>query len=103
MNAIRASVVAVVGLTALILCGGPASLAAGSSSRELPQSFLLGGLGDFDRWADQPRPLSPGVVYTAHQLPVSIRLTPRGGGWTGAQWKSARLVHGTGGAPYFGW
>lgn len=103
MNATRAGVVALVGLAALLLCSGTSSLAAGSSSRELPESFLLGGLGGFDRWADEPKPLSPGVAYTAHQLPVSIRLTPQGGGWTGAQWKSARLVHGTGGAPYFGW
>jgi hypothetical protein len=89
----------------MIATTGIASKSSNASTpvRELPESFLLAGLSGFDRWSDDPHQLKPGAVYTAHNLPVPIRLTIQGGGWTGAQWKSARLVRGTGGAPYFGW
>jgi hypothetical protein len=73
------------------------SAAATSSPRQLPVSNLQTANGYASR-------LSSGVTYEAKsQFPIALRVTPPDGSWSGAQWKTARLTDGRGGAPFYGW
>jgi hypothetical protein len=73
------------------------SAAATSSPRQLSVANLQTPNG-------YPSRLSAGVTYEAKsQFPIALRLTPPDGSWSGAQWKTARLTGGRGGAPFYGW
>jgi hypothetical protein len=77
------------------VCVGSAT--ATSSPQQLPVANLQNPNG-------YPSRLSAGVPYEAKsQFPIALRLTPPDGSWSGAQWKTARLTSGRGGAPYYGW
>src|ERR1043166_1683629 len=77
------------------VCVGSAR--ATSSPQQLPVANLQNPNG-------YPSRLSAGVPYEAKsQFPIALRLTPPDGSWSGAQWKTARLTGGRGGAPYYGW
>jgi hypothetical protein len=92
-----------------ILVAGLASVAASTAAtnatlRELPETYLLSGLRlPAPRMMGTLTPLQSGVTYQASQVPLALRVTPPGGGWTGSQWKSARLGFRGGGPPFFGW
>ena len=97
-----------IGIGAVLVAGlGSIAVSAAATRpklREIPKNYLLSGLP-----APAPRvmgtltPLRVGATYQASQLPLAMRMSPPGGGWTGAQWKSARLGFRGGGAPFFGW
>jgi len=73
------------------------SAAATSSPQQLPVANLQSPTG-------YPSRLSSGVTYEAtSQFPIALHLTPPDGSWSGAQWKTARLTDGRGGAPFYGW
>ena len=63
---------------------------------QLPVSDLLTAAGHVTL-------LHSGVTYGASQFPLQLRVTPPDGSWSGAQWKTARLIGGRGGPPIFGW
>ena len=73
------------------------SAAATSSPPELPVANMQTPTG-------YPSRLNPGVTYEAtSQFPITLRVRPPDGSWSGAQWKTARLTGGRGGPPFYGW
>ncbi len=63
---------------------------------DVPQSYPFTPAGKLT-------PLRPGVTYRASQFPIALRVTPPGGGWSGAQWKSGDQYFRGGAPPNFGW
>jgi len=78
-----------------------ASISVGSALASSPQQLPAANLQAPAGYASM---LSPGVTYEATSLfPIALRATPPDGSWSGAQWKTARLTGGRGGAPFYGW
>src|SRR5712691_4309249 len=91
---------------AAVACVVAGMAAAGTTTKpaELPRNYLLSALPPpAARQVGELARLRAGVTYTASQVPLALRLTPPDGGWTGAQWKSARLGERGGGPPFYGW
>jgi len=64
--------------------------------RDLPQSYLFTPAG-------RMTPLRAAATYQASLFPIAVRITPSGGGWAGAQWKSGDQYFRGGKPPNFGW
>ena len=78
-----------------------AALCVDSAMASSPQQIPVANL---QTPAGYPSILSSGVTYEAtSQFPIALRATPPDGSWSGAQWKTARLTGGRGGAPFYGW
>ena len=76
--------IALIGTLALLVIGlapEAAARAAGSAPPELLVSDLFTGPGHLAR-------LEAGVTYQASVPPITIRVTPPDGSWSGAQWKA---------------
>ena len=84
-------------------CATAVGTAAGTP-RDLPVSYLFSPPGYMTK-------LLSGGTYQASEFPLTLRLTPPNGSWSGAQWKTGRLgccgtikgVANYGGPPFFGW
>ena len=83
---------------AFLLAAGAAALvlvlaAAAAEQRDLPMTETFRG-----NW--HTTKLASGVTYQASVFPISLRVTPPGAGWAGAQWKDATWPKV---APFYGW
>lgn len=83
-----------VGITAAVCVAAAAALP--SKLRDFPQSYLFTPAGKVS-------PLRAAATYQASLFPIALRVTPPGGGWSGAQWKSGDQYFRGGKPPNFGW
>ncbi len=94
-------------LVVLVACLGVPAVSATATTpkaREIPGSYLLGGLPPpASRVIGTLTALRAGVTYQASTFPLALRVTPPDSAWAGAQWKSELLGFRGGGRPYFGW